>query len=175
MNNTIRTVALVGMLAAASACTPFATYPPADNKAINPQAAVNDPIPALMVGSIEYSQTIYATSGDPAINLPAGSSRNLYKRVIHRLGTGHPMTDPKELAYQITQVRARGTKAQVDIFVPRADGTYGFATLYFGHTLKGYRVEHIRWWETGDQPPGIDTGTPAQQPPAAAQPVLAHQ
>jgi hypothetical protein len=145
-----------GLLAA---CTPLATYPP-DSRAANPKAVVNEPIPTIMAETVLYCNAKYPVGGDPAICLPAGSSTKLYDRVIRLLGQGHPMTDPDEPAYHITEVRSRGLKAEVDVFVPRADGTYRYATMTFrAEPFEGYAHAATRWWKTGDQP---------------AQPVLAH-
>ena len=174
MNNSIRALSLVCLLSAAAACTPFATYPQGD-RPVPPHAAVNDPIPTLMAVSIEWSNRLYGTSDDPAINLPPGSSPDLYQRVIRRLHTGHPMLDPKEPAIHVMQVRSRGLRGDIDIFVPKADGTYAFATVtFFRDPFKGYVHEHTRWWETGDVPPGPNYGMPPAEQPAERQPVLAH-
>ena len=136
------------------ACAPLATYPPT-MRTVNPEAAVNEPIPTLIVEAIEYAHTLHGEVSDIAVNLPAGTSTRLYEKVIARLGGGHPMTDPDEPAYHVTEVRSQGLKGKVDLFFPRDDGTYAFVTLTFRRDLiRGYVHENTRWWDTGDQPPG---------------------
>src|SRR5262245_61172708 len=109
MKNSICALGLGCLLTAAAACTPFATYPQTDKPAA-PHTAVNDPIPTLMAVSLVWANSLYGTSENPAINLPAGSTPELYNRVIRRMHTGHPMLDPKEPAFHIMQVRSRGMR-----------------------------------------------------------------
>jgi hypothetical protein len=175
MKNTILALGLGCLLAVASACTPFATYPQGDGPA-PPNAAVNAPLPDLMAVSVIWANSHYGTTDDPAFNLPAYSTPELYQRIIRRMRTGHPVTDPAEPAFYVMQVRARGAKGEVDMFLPKVDGTYAFATVKFRlDAFKGYVHESTRWWETGEVPPPPNYGTPAPQKPAAGQPVLAHE
>ncbi len=147
------------------ACTPLATYP-ASTGPVNPQAVVNEPIPTLIVETIDYAHTLHGQGSDFAINLPAGTSPRLYERVIARLGGGHPMLDPDEPAYHVTEVRSKGLMGSVDLFFPMDDGSYAFVTITFRRDLiHGYVHESTRWWDTGDQPPG--PGYAAAPKPAA--------
>lgn len=178
MKNTVYATVLGLGSVALSACSPLATYPP-DNRVMNPAAVVNEPVPTLIVESIMYADRRYGTGDEFAIDLPAGSSGRLYERIITRLGKGHVLTVTGERAYYITKVRARGFDAEVDMFIPDADGGYGFATLSFRHDVfKGFVLVDTRWWKTGAQPPAVPNYVVAKpvgkEPSPVEQPVLAH-
>ncbi len=175
MKNTTCALSLGCLLAVASACTPFATYPQGDGPA-PPHSSVNAPLPDLMAVSVIWANSHYGTTDDPAFNLPAHSTPELYQRIIRRMRTGHPVTDAAEPAFYVMQVRARGARGEVDMFVPKVDGTYAFATVKFRlDAFKGYVHESTRWWETSEVPPPPNYGTPAPKQPSAGQPVLAHE
>ena len=162
------------LTAALCACTPVATYPP--GFVVNPEAVVNEPVPSLMVVAIDYADSRYGYEDDPAINLPPGTPLKLYAKVIKGLGEGHPMRDPHEPAYHIVEVRARGLKGEVDLFIPNVDGTYGFATMTFRRdAFRGYEHERTRWWRSGDEPPPPNYAVLPDEPekPVPGPPVLA--
>ncbi len=176
MSNTVYAAVLCLAGLGLAACTPLATYPP-DNRAMSTRAVVNEPVPTLIVESIAYADSRYGTGDDFAIDLPAGTSERLYRRVIERLGKGHVLTVTGEPAYYITKVRARGLNGEVDIFIPDTDGTYRFATMSFRRdAFSGYVLQDTRWWKTGEQPPAVPNYVVAAEPSDAPieQPVLAH-
>ena len=74
-----------------------------------------------------------------------------------------------------TKVRCRALTGEVDIFIPAADGSYRFATLYFkSEPFQPYHHVRTRWWDTGEMPPPPAYGVTPGVDPAVVQPVLAH-
>ena len=172
----------VNLLAVAtlSACSPVATYP-IDSRAHTLNTIVYEPVPTLMAESIDFACTTYDPDGDPAFNLPAGTTMQLYDRVIAHLGNGHPQVSPDEPAISITKVRSRGFEGSVDLFIPTIDGSYSFATLTFHRNpFAPFRHTSTRWWNLGEQPPAINhialeqNTRPDPEEVPIAQPVLAH-
>jgi hypothetical protein len=142
---------LVGLMV--TACAPAITYPPEEG-VLTSNAVPAEPVPLLMAKAIELTHTRHGQGDDFAVNLPPGTPPDIYDRVIRRIGAGHPMRDPDEPAYHVTRVASQGFEATVDLFYPKPDGTYGFATLSFHReVVGGWRHEHTRVWQTGDQPP----------------------
>ncbi len=161
----MKIAALVGLsVVVVTACAPIATYPPLDG-AVELSNPALEPIPTLMAESIRYAQSRYGDgAGGFAINLPPNTPTAVYETVIARLGRCHPQFDRDEPAYHVTSVRARGLKAEVDLFYPRTDGYYEFVTISFRRdVLRGYEVANTRLWRTDDHPPG-----PNYQPSAEA-------
>jgi hypothetical protein len=136
-----------------TACAPAITYPPEEG-VMTSRSAADEPVPTLMARAIEYAHAEWGDEGGLAINLPAGTPRSVYDKVIKRLGAGHPMQDPEEPAYHVTRVSSQANEALVDLFYPKPDGSYGFVTLTFHMQLVGgYQHRLTRVWQTGDQPP----------------------
>lgn len=171
---TMPVMALAMTVATLSACSPVATYP-SDSRALTLNTIVPEPVPTLMAEAIDYACTTYDPDGDPAFNLPAGTSMKLYDRVIAHLGNGHPQVSPLETAISITKVRSRGFEGSVDLFIPNIDGSHSFATLTFRRdAFSGYRHIRTKWWDIAETPPAVNYVV-LQQPDAPdAQPVLAH-
>ena len=168
-------------VATLSACSPVATYP-SDSRALTQTAAVREPVPTLMAEAINYACATYDPDGDPAINLPAGTSMKLYDRVIAHLGSGHPQVNPDEPAISITKVRSRGFVGSIDLFIPTIDGSHSFATLTFRRdAFNGYRYVRTKWWDIAETPPAVNYVVLQQHDAPTAddvapvgQPVLAH-
>ena len=146
-----------------TACAPLATFPPVDGS-VQLSSPTTEPIPTLMAEAIRYAQNRYGDqAGTFAINLPPHTPTAVYETVIARLGRCHPQFDADEPAYHVTSVRARGLRAEVDLFYPRADGFYDFVTISFRRdVLSGYEVLSTRLWRTADQPPGPNYQRPAE-------------
>ncbi len=149
--------ALFSVLAglAACGCAPFATYPP-DEGSLTESRSDLEPVPTVMAKAINHAHQENGGSGDNfAYNLPPGTRPDVYALVEERLGgAGHPQASVDELAYHVSKVRIRGRWAMVDVFYPKADGSYQFATVtLLGDVWVGYHVENTRLWETGDEPP----------------------
>ncbi len=161
----MKIAALLGLsLIVVTACAPLATFPPVDGS-VQLSSPTTEPIPTLMAEAIRYAQSRYGDGAEVfAINLPPQTPAQVYDTVISRLGGGHPQFDSDEPAYHVTSVRARGLRAEVDLFYPRTDGFYEFVTISFRRdVLSGYEVLSTRLWRIDDQPPG-----PNYQPPAEA-------
>ncbi len=159
-----------------SGCAPLATFPP-DVGGLGLSAPSLEPIPTVMAEAIRYAHGRYGSSEEFAINLPAGTPTAVYDRVIMLIGDGHPMQDPQEYTYHVTKVRVRGRNITVDVFYPRPEGGYQFATISFqGDLVRGYQHERTRPWQTLDKPPGpnyVAASAPASagQQPLASEPV----
>jgi hypothetical protein len=137
----------------ATACSPAITYPPEEG-VVSSRAAPGEPVPTLMADAIEYAHDQWGEGENFAINLPAGTPPWVYKKVIKRIGAGHPMEDPDEPAYHVTRVSSQGNTGMVDLFYPKPDGDYGYVTLTFRlQPIGGYRHMTTRTWHTGDEPP----------------------
>ncbi len=153
---TILNAAIFGLVATTlTACSPVATFP-SDTRALNPYSVANEPVPTLIAEAVNYACSMYDPDGDPAINLPAGTSILLYRKVIDRLGDGHPQLDPNEPAFSIVKVRARGIDAEVDLFIPNIDGSHSLATLTFRREFRKYVHIRTKWWDTGEQVPPVN-------------------
>ncbi|HWB20470.1 MAG TPA: hypothetical protein VG711_09240 [Phycisphaerales bacterium] len=137
-----------------AACAPWASYPPVETTAKFTKATY-EPIPTLMTEGIRCMNERYGEkSGDFAFNLPAGTPAKVYDTVIQRLGGGHPLSNPAEPAYHITQVRSRDLDGEVDVIFPGADGVYQSATIKLHKELVGpYQVTDVRIWHFPVQPP----------------------
>ncbi len=160
---------LLGLsLVVLTACAPMATFPPVDGSVQLGGASI-EPIPTLMAESIRYAQSRYGDgAGGFAINLPPNTPAKVYETVIARLGRCHPQFDRDEPAYHVTSVRARGLKAEVDLFYPRTDGFYDFVTISFRRdVIRGYEVANTRLWRTDDRPPGPNYRSSAEATVAA--------
>ena len=178
----IHSAAILGLAAVSlTACSPVATFP-SDTRALDRDSVASEPVPTLIAEAVNYASAMYDSDGDPAINLPTGTSMVLYARVIDRLGDGHPQLDPDEPAFSIVKVRARGSDGEVDLFIPNIDGSHSFATLTFHRDFAKYTHVRTKWWDTGELPPPVNyvvierheaEQVPAEQGPVE-QPVLAH-
>jgi hypothetical protein len=164
-----------------TACSPVATFP-SDTRALTSNSVPSEPVPTLIAEAVNYACSMYDPDGDPSINLPAGTSILLYRKVIDRLGDGHPKFDPNEPSFSIVKVRARGIDAEVDMFIPNIDGSHSFATLTFRREFRKYAHIRTKWWDTGEQLPPVNYVViewhEADQVPdvdgPVEQPVLAH-
>ncbi len=173
----IHSAAILGLAAVSlTACSLVATFP-SDTRALDRDSVASEPVPTLIAEAVNYASAMYDSDGDPAINLPAGTSMVLYARVIDRLGDGHPQLDPDEPAFSIVKVRARGSDGEVDLFIPNIDGSHSFATLTFHRDFAKYTHVRTKWWDTGELPPPVNYVVidqhEAEQVPVE-QPVLAH-
>jgi len=172
MRSTVAAVLLC--LIPVSGCTPLATYPP-DVGGLGLSAPSLEPIPTVMAEAIRYAHGRHGSSEEFAINLPAGTPTAVYDRVIMLIGDGHPMQDPQEYTYHVTKVRVRGRNVTVDVFYPRPEGGYQFATISFqGDLIRGFRHERTRTWQTLDEPPGPNY-VAAETPDEAGQQPLASE
>lgn len=174
MRSARRIVLAVALLA--GGCAPWATYPP-DEGALDLSGPRTEPVPTLMVTSIQFLHSRHSLGDEFAVNLPPGTPPQVYEWVLSRVGGGHPMEDPDEPAYHVAKIRVRGLKAQVDVFYPVDPvdgGGYRFATISFhGDIVKGYTHEGTRVWHTGDQPPApsyVRAAGPQGQGPLARDP-----
>lgn len=171
--------AIVSVLAglAACGCAPFATYPPDEGSLADSRSDV-EPVPTVMAKAIRYAHDANGGSGDNfAYNLPPGTRPKVYALVEERLGgAGHPQASHDEMAYHVSKVRIRGRWAMVDVFYPKADGSYQFATVtMLGDVWAGYSVRETRLWRTGDEPPSPSYMPKQPSEPSHIQRVLATQ
>jgi hypothetical protein len=107
-----------------------------------------------MAEALEYAYGQWGNEGDLAINLPPGTPPGTYDKIIKRMGNGHPMRDPDELAFHVTRVSSQGVEAQIDLFYPKPNGAYQFVTMTFHREMVGgWKHRQTRTWQTGDRPP----------------------
>ena len=66
----------------------------------------------------------------------------------------------------------RGRNVTVDVFYPRPEGGYQFATISFqGDLVRGFQHERTRPWQTLDVPPGPNYLAASAQEAAGQQPL----
>ncbi len=164
----IRFAALLGLAAALSGCSRWATHPPLEGT--RPSGGPTaEPIPSLMADAIRFAHNRYGGHDEVIINLPEGTPAAVYEMVTDRLGSGRPMMASSERAYHVIEVRVRGLDAQVDLLSPRKDGYYHFVTISFRQDLlRGYRVASTRLWRIREEPPSPHFTSPTPPEPQAA-------
>ena len=144
---------VIGSCSLSGGCAPWATYPP-DEGGLDLSGPRTEPVPTLMVESVQAVRARTNLGSEFAVNLPPGTPPQVYDWVLRRIGSGHAMEDPAEPAFHVTKVRVRGRQAQVDVFFPDSDGEYEFATLTFtGDVIAGYALDGTRIWHTNHSPP----------------------
>jgi hypothetical protein len=142
----------LGVAVVTAGCSPWATYPPIETPlATKLSKPTFEPVPTVMAEAIKHARTEFIKDADLPINLPAGANWKVYDAVFSRLGDGRHMTSPGEAALHITQVRTRGSNAQVDMIYPRPDGLYQSVTLTFSRTLfDPWHITATRKWQVRD-------------------------
>jgi hypothetical protein len=93
-----------------------------------------EPLPTLMIRTLQFANLEYGDeSGEFVFNLPERTPIGVYTQVGNKLETGQPMIDAGQDAFHLTSIRARGSKAEVDLLYPGPDGTM----LFVGHAGDG--------------------------------------
>ncbi len=131
-----------------SCCSPIATYPPIEvDSAVVFSNSSYEPVPTILVTTIDYAHNHYGGMETVVYNLPEGMSGETYDIVSARVAGSAPLQNNGERAYHITELRVRGLKAEADIIIPRAGGGYETATLYLSKTLSHpWEVNRERIW-----------------------------
>ena len=110
-------------------CTPIATYPPIENRTAKKfTAKVSEPVPTILATTIQYAFDKLGGMEAIVFNLPEGLDEKVYSRVIKRLNGATAMTDAKQAAYHIVQLRVRGLKAEADVLFPVDTGWLGITS-----------------------------------------------
>ncbi len=131
-----------------SSCSPVATYPPIEiDTAVSFSNSSYEPVPTILVTTIEYAHDHYGGIESVVYNLPKGMSSETYDIVTSRVAKSKPLENAGEQAYHITELRVRGLKAEADIVFPRAGGGNETATLYLSKSFTNpWRVNRERIW-----------------------------
>ncbi len=142
---------LASLLAALAGCAAYVNIPPQPgDTAIHRPDMI--PIPELMTNAVMWATARYPVEPPYAVNLPADTPRITYNNVVSR-GTrdrGLPMTPKVENlpTYHVAEVRIRGTRAQVDVVLPR--GLEAAATtVTFRFTMGTWTMQDARSWIAG--------------------------
>jgi hypothetical protein len=118
-----------------ASCSPIATYPPIEvSSAVVFSNSSNEPVPTILVTTIEYARDHFGGIETVVYNLPDGISSETYDLVTMRVDGAMPMQEKDEQAYHITELRVRGLRAEADVVFPSAGG-YETATLYLTKSL----------------------------------------
>ena len=146
-------------------CSPLATYPPVEINAIAALANSSyEPIPTVIVTTIEYASTHFGGIEETVYNLPEGVSSRTYEIVGSRIPDARPVKRKGEPAYYITELRVRGLRAQAEILFPRAGGGYETATLYLSKSFTGpWKVNRERIWLIPNETAPAPTYNPSKQ------------
>ncbi len=129
-------------------CSPIATYPPIEvDSAVSFSNSSYEPVPTILVTTIEYAHNRYGGMETAVYNLPEGMVGETYDIVTARVADSAPLQIEGDQAYHITELRVRGLKAEADITFPRAGGGYETATLYLSKSLSNpWKVNRERIW-----------------------------
>ena len=130
-----------------SYCSPVATYPPIEvESAVIFSNANFEPVPTILVTTIEYAHDHFGGLETVVYNLPVGVGSETYDIVTSRVKGAKPLQENGQQAYHITELRVRGFKAEANITFPGAGG-YESATLYLSKTLSSpWKVTRERVW-----------------------------
>ena len=152
-------------------CSPLATYPPIEvDPAVAFSSANFEPVPTLLVTTIEYARDHFGGLDAVVYNLPVGMGGEIYDVVTSRISMAKPMQSDGELAYHITELRVRGFKAEASITFHRGDG-YETATLYLAKSLsRPWAVIRERVWVI----PNIEVPEPNYVPTEQTRAVETH-
>jgi hypothetical protein len=114
-----------------------------------------EPLPTLMIRTLQFANLEYGDeSGEFVFNLPERTPIGVYTQVGNKLETGQPMIDAGQDAFHLTSIRARGSKAEVDLLYPGPDGTMLFVTVHLrNEMMRGWRVNDTRRWHIPEQTP----------------------
>jgi hypothetical protein len=116
-----------------------------------------EPVPRILAVCYDYAQDRFVSSEPLPINLPEGVPADVYEKVFAHLNKEHPsgtsvyrpMIFPDEKAVHFTEVRTRGTHAQVDMIYPTQHGFNQFVTLTLDRSvLEPWKVRSERKWVT---------------------------
>jgi len=131
-----------------SCCSPIATYPPVEvSTAVSFSNSSYEPVPTILVTTIEYAHNHYGGMETVVYNLPEGMLGETYDIVSARVSDSAPLQNEGEQAYHITELRVRGLRAEADIIFPRAGGGYETATLYLSKSFSNpWQVNRERIW-----------------------------
>ena len=137
-----------------SGCASYVNIPPQPgDTAIHKPDMI--PVPELMTDALVWATARYPVEPPFAVNLPPDTPRVTYNNVVERgtRGRGVPMSaDVEHLpTYHIAEVRIRGTRAQVDIILPRGQKASA-TTVTLRSTVSGWRMQDARSWIAGVVP-----------------------
>jgi len=144
----MRHVLLIVLIASLASCSPIATYPPIEvDSAVTFSNSTYEPIPTVLVTSIEHARDHLGGVGAVVYNLPEGMTSETYGIVTSRIENSRHMQNAEELAYHITQLRVRGLRAEADVVYPVGGGKYKTATVYLTKSMVDpWTVERTRVW-----------------------------
>jgi hypothetical protein len=154
----------VAVIAAASACTPYSTYPPDDTgEALVPWMY---PMPQLMSKSLRttYDKTasaLDAADGVPTLvyAIPADISVGVWQQVGVDTGIegARPMSEEDMFlgtpVWAIEQIRVRNLRAEVDVIFPVNTGYERATVILESEPFKPFRVAFFQRWRVPVEPP----------------------
>lgn len=129
-------------------CTPIATYPPIETDAArNFTEHVNEPVPTILVLTLEYAHQHFGGMEQIVFNLPEGIRNATYAKVAERIPNAVPMSKIGQPAYHIIELRVRGFEADADLLFPSTGGGYEMATIHLeAAVLEKWHVSRDRVW-----------------------------
>lgn len=155
----IASFSILIILTLAAGCAPLRTYPAVDGTRELPWPGM-EPVPSMCRRAISHLRMVLRDDGPLYLNMPEGADGEVYRRVLHLLREGEPMTSPDQPAYHIIQVRARGLQGEVDVLRTEPSESPEFYTVYMERDAMDWRATDRRLWRIPtDVPP------PHYQPP----------
>ncbi|MDP6541606.1 MAG: hypothetical protein QGF07_02365 [Phycisphaerales bacterium] len=131
-----------------SNCSPIATYPTIEvDAAVGFSNSSYEPVPTILVATIEYARDHFGGIETVVYNLPKGMVGETYDIVGSRVENSRPMQTVNEPAYHITELRVRGLSAEADIVFPSTTGGCESATVYLSKSFTApWKVNRERIW-----------------------------
>lgn len=151
---------------ACAACTPLATWPPTEGKAV--LAPWAEPCPQLMATSVTFTRQNTTPEAPLVFNLPPGTEWKVWEEVRRQLGPdSRAMVTGDTTVFDVRMVRVDGGHGEVDVIYRTPDGVWQMATTHFtGAFGSHFRPTYFqRWVIPVDPPVANDPGPPPPKPP----------
>jgi len=134
------------MAMACAACTPMATWPPTEGKAVLAPSAA--PCPQLMATSVSFTRRNTNPQAPLVFNLPPGTEWKVWEEVLRQLGPDARKMVPGDApVFDVRQVRLDGGLAEVDVVYATREGVWQMATVRFtGAFGSNYRPNYFQHW-----------------------------
>ncbi len=134
----------------------------------NGDLAFNNPngrtVRAVVVAAVDGVITQTPLTGPVALSLPQGAEALTYEAVAGQLASSNVIPAPEQgeegaaitASLEVTSVRVRGHRAEVDAIRAKAEGPGQLVTVHTAwDAFSGWRVTRIRAWRINPNQPGV--------------------